>query len=89
MRGQDRRPLGDGVRPACPSPRGDFDHGAPRARRRAAVALEQVGNEFELWDLLISTAYSAVCDGRGEVALEYVERAVPITRAVDDRSMCG
>jgi tetratricopeptide (TPR) repeat protein len=54
---------------------------------RAARLLEQAGNIYDLAGLLADSAYAAVCLGRDRDASELVARAVPITRALDNRYM--
>jgi predicted ATPase/class 3 adenylate cyclase len=50
----------------------------------AAFLLAQVGNEYDLADLLSSAAYVAMClDGDGDAKL-FVERAIPVARGLDN-----
>ena len=51
---------------------------------RAASLLEAVGNVYFLADLLASAAYGALCYGSDGDAMDFVKRATPITRALDD-----
>jgi predicted ATPase/DNA-binding SARP family transcriptional activator len=51
---------------------------------RAAALLDQVGNVYYLANLLASAAYKALCVGSDRDAKEFVERATPLARALDD-----
>jgi predicted ATPase/class 3 adenylate cyclase len=50
----------------------------------AAALLERVGNVYLLADLLASAAYSALRHGSDRDAHEFVERAIPIARELDN-----
>ena len=76
---------------------GDRD-GAPAGRRwprpaiaelrervdRAASLLDEVGDVYHLADLLASAAYGALCMGSDRDAKEFVDRAIPIARELDN-----
>jgi hypothetical protein len=51
---------------------------------RAAALLSEVGNAYHLADLLASAAYVALCLARDHDAKEFVDRAIPTTRALDN-----
>jgi predicted ATPase/class 3 adenylate cyclase len=60
---------------------------------RAASLLHEVGNVYRLADVLASAAYVALCLGSDRDAKEFVDRAAPIARQLDNPSMwmfvCG
>jgi predicted ATPase/DNA-binding SARP family transcriptional activator len=51
----------------------------------AASLLTDVGNVYQLANLLTSAAYAALCLGSERDATDFAARATPITRALDDR----
>ena len=51
---------------------------------RAAALLDEAGNVYHLADLLAAAAYAALCMGGDRDAMEYVARATPITRGLDN-----
>ena len=62
----------------------------PRLRERADLAaslLEGVGNVYHLAGLLASAAYGALVYGDDRHAGEYIRRAIPITRELDNPHM--
>jgi tetratricopeptide (TPR) repeat protein len=56
---------------------------------RAAALLDQAGNMFFLAALLSGSAYVALCMGSDRDAKELVDRATPLTRALDDPYLSG
>jgi predicted ATPase/class 3 adenylate cyclase len=50
---------------------------------RAASLLDEVGNIFDLADVLFSAAYGALCEGSDHDARDFVERAIPVVRELD------
>jgi hypothetical protein len=50
---------------------------------RAASLLEEVGNVYQLADMLSSAAYVALCLGSDRDAKELVDRATPIARELE------
>lgn len=50
----------------------------------AASLLDEVGNVYHLADLLASAAYGALCKGADRDAREFVGRAIPITRDLEN-----
>jgi predicted ATPase/class 3 adenylate cyclase len=52
---------------------------------RAASLLREVGNVYQLGNLLTSAAYSALCLKGDRVAMDFATRAIPIARALDSR----
>jgi predicted ATPase/class 3 adenylate cyclase len=56
---------------------------------RAAALLDQAGNMFFLAALLAGSAYVALCMGSDRDAKELVDRATPLTRALDDPYLSG
>jgi predicted ATPase/DNA-binding SARP family transcriptional activator len=50
---------------------------------RATLLLEDVGNVYQLADLLASAAYGALQYGSDQDAREFVSRAIPLTRELD------
>ena len=54
---------------------------------QAASMLDEVGNVYQLGDLLGSAAYTALCVGGDRDAKELIDRAIPIMRGLDDPGM--
>jgi hypothetical protein len=59
--------------------------GAHDAPAHLASLLTDVGNVYELANLLTSAAYAALCLGSERDATDFAARATPITSALDDR----
>jgi predicted ATPase/class 3 adenylate cyclase len=53
----------------------------------AASLLDEVGNVFQLGALLVSAAYTAICEGGARDARTFLERAEAIADALDDSYM--